>query len=107
MSWRVVYLNDLVKSEVEALSIEHRAKFRRIVELIAAKGLERVHEPYIKHVEDKLWEMRLSGRDGIARIIYVTASGRRIVLLHAFDKRTQKTPQRALDIARARARAVQ
>jgi phage-related protein len=107
VTWRVVYLNDLVRGEVESLSTEHRAKFRRIVELIAAKGLERVREPYVKHVEDKLWEMRLSGRDGIARIIYVTASGRRIVLLHAFEKKTQKTPQRALDIARSRAREVQ
>jgi phage-related protein len=106
LSWRVVYLNDLVRGEVEALSAEHRAKFRRIVELIAAKGLERVHEPYIKHVENKLWEMRLIGSDGIARVIYVTASGRRIVLLHAFVKKTQKTPRRALEIARERARQV-
>ena len=98
---------DVARSEVEALSLEHRAQFRRIVELIAAKGLERVHEPYIKHVEDKLWEMRLSGRDGIARVIYVTASGRRIVLLHVFEKKAQKTPRRALEIARARARTVQ
>jgi phage-related protein len=50
--------------------------------------------------------MRLSGRDGIARVIYVTASGRRIVLLHAFTKKTQKTPRRALEIARVRAKMV-
>jgi len=107
VDWRVVYLNDSVRVEVESLSVEHRAQFRRIVELIAAKGLERVHEPYIKHVEDKLWEMRLSGRGGIARVVYVTASGRRIVLLHAFEKKTRKTPRRALEIARARAKEVQ
>jgi hypothetical protein len=47
MEWRVVYLDDVVRREVEALSVDHRARFRRIVELIAAKGLERVHEPYI------------------------------------------------------------
>jgi phage-related protein len=51
--------------------------------------------------------MRLIGSDGIARIIYVTASGRRIVLLHAFVKKSQKTPARALEIARGRARHVQ
>ena len=81
-------------------------KFRHIVELIQSKGLDRVREPYVKHLEGKLWEMRLTGRDGIARAIYVTASGRRVVVLHAFVKKTQKTPQRALDIARTRARAV-
>jgi phage-related protein len=106
MEWRVVYFSPAVRNEVDALSIEHRAKFRRIVELIAAKGLERVREPYIKHLEGKLWEMRLIGSDGIARIIYVTASDRRIVLLHAFVKKTRRTPQRALDIARARAKEV-
>jgi phage-related protein len=106
MDWRIVYFNDLVRREVEALSVEHRAKFRRIAELIAAKGLERVHEPYIKHIGDKLWEMRLSDRGGIARIIYVTASNRRIVLLHAFEKKTRKTPQRALETAREQLKEV-
>jgi len=51
--------------------------------------------------------MRLIGRDGIGRIIYMTASGRRIVLLHAFVKKTRKTPVRAPEIARARAKEVQ
>jgi phage-related protein len=106
MEWTVVYLNDEVRREVEALSVDLRAKFRRIVELIRSKGLEQVREPYVKHLEDKLWEMRLIGRDNIARIIYVAASGRRIVLLHAFVKKAEKTPRRALEIARARAKEV-
>ena len=45
----------------------------------------------------------MKGRDGIARAIYVTAQGERVIVLHAFVKKTQKTPQRALQI-RARAR---
>jgi|SRR5882757_45125 len=61
---------------------------------------------YVKHLEDKLWEMRMVGRDGIARAIYVTASGQRIVVLHAFVKKTEKTPRRALETARARAKEV-
>jgi phage-related protein len=50
--------------------------------------------------------MRMVGRDGIARAIYVTASGQRIVVLHAFVKKTEKTPRRALETARARAKEV-
>jgi len=50
--------------------------------------------------------MRMKGRDGIARAIYVTAKGERVVVLHAFVKKTQKTPQRALEIARERAKEV-
>ncbi len=106
MPWVVVYLNDVVRAEVEALPVELRSKFRRIVELIESKGLERVREPYVKHLENKLWEMRLIGADNIARVIYVAARGRRVVVLHAFIKKTDKTPRRALAIARARAKEV-
>ena len=106
MDWTVVYLNDEVRAEVEALAVDLRGKFQRVVELIRSKGLEQVREPYIKHLEDKLWEMRLIGRDNIARVIYVAASGRRVVLLHAFIKKSDKTPRRALATARARAQEV-
>ncbi len=65
-----------------------------------------MHEPYVKHLEGKLWEMRMKGKDGIARAIYLTAKGERVVVLHAFVKKTQKTPPRALEIARERAKEV-
>jgi phage-related protein len=69
-------------------------------------GLERVREPYIKHLEGRLWEMRLRGRDGIARSLYVTASGRRVVILRTFVKKTQKTPRREIELALRRAKEV-
>jgi phage-related protein len=50
--------------------------------------------------------MRMKGRDGIARAIYVTAKGERGVVLHAFIQKTQKTSQRALELARERAKEV-
>jgi phage-related protein len=82
-----------------------RASFERIVRLVQAVGLERVHEPYIKHIEDRIWEMRLRGRDGIARALYVTAVGRPVVILRVFAK-TQKTPRREIELARQRAKEV-
>jgi phage-related protein len=48
----------------------------------------------------------MKGKDGIARAICITAQGERVVVLHAFVKKTQKTPQRALEIARERAKEV-
>jgi phage-related protein len=48
----------------------------------------------------------MKGKDGIARAIYVTAKGERVVVVHAFIKKTQKTPQGALDVARQRAKEV-
>ena len=62
--------------------------------------------PLVKHLEGKLWEIRLKGKDGIARAVYVTAGAERIVVVHAFTKKTQRTPARALDMARARAKEV-
>jgi phage-related protein len=50
--------------------------------------------------------MRLRGRDGIARALYVTATGRRVVILRVFTKKTQKTPRREIELARQRAKEV-
>ena len=52
-------------------------------------GLASLSEPHVKHLEGKLWELRLAGRDGIARALYVTAVGRRVVAVRAFVKKTQ------------------
>lgn len=72
--------------------------------MIRNYGLERVHEPHIKHLEGPLWEMRMKGKDGISRAVYVTAKGRRVVVLRVFLKKTQKTPRREIEIALERAR---
>ena len=53
-----------------------------------------------------LWELRVRAEGGIARGIYVTAAGRRVVVLHVFEKKSRKTPRRALATARERMRQV-
>ncbi len=75
MSWSVEFLDQDVQSLLDALPLDVRASFQRIVELIQNHGLERVHEPYVKHLEGPLWEMRMKGRSGISRAVYVTAVG--------------------------------
>jgi phage-related protein len=107
MSWTFVFVNSEVKAELDALSVDLRASFERIVTLVQSFGLERVHEPYIKHIEGRIWEMRLRGRDRIARALYLTASGRRVVILRVFVKKTQKTPRREIELARRRAQEVE
>lgn len=74
--------------------------------MIEQIGFEALPRASVKHLEDKLWELRITGRDGIARAIYVTAIGRRVVILRVFVKKTQKTPPRELAIARQRAKDV-
>lgn len=107
MTWTVGFLDETARVEVEVLPQSLRASFLRIVDLIEAEGLERMREPYVKHLEGKLWEMRLKGRDGIARSVYVTTTGKRVVVLRTFIKKTQKTPPRELKLARARAKEVE
>ena len=102
MNWRVEILNQTVMEEIDKLPNDMRAKLDRIVHMIEEFGLHKVREPYIKHLQDKLWEMRVKGRDGIARAIYVTVRDRRIVILHAFRKKTQKIPRGAIQTALSR-----
>lgn len=106
MVWQVELLDRRVERELDLFAPDIRQRFLRIVELIEKHGLAAMHEPHVKHLEGRLWEMRMRGKDGIARVIYVTATGERIVVVHAFTKKTQKIPLRALEIARVRIKEV-
>ncbi|WP_342359064.1 type II toxin-antitoxin system RelE/ParE family toxin [Terrarubrum flagellatum] len=106
MSWTVETLDEIVEAELAAWPKDMLARFRWIASLIATQGLERVREPHIKHLEDALWEMRLKGRDGISRALYVTARERRVVVVRVFIKKTPKTPRREIELALARAARV-
>jgi phage-related protein len=106
MAWIVEFLDEQVKAQLDAFPLDIRASFQRIVELIQGHGLERVREPYVKHLEGHLWEMRMKGRSGIVRAVYVTAVGKRVVVVHVFEKRTQKTPRREITTALKRAKEV-
>lgn len=106
MRWTVLFLNAAVVAEVEALPDDMRARLARFIKIIQETGLQALPRDSVKHLEDKLWEMRVTGRDGISRVIYLMASGRRIVILRAFVKKTQKTPRREIEIAQLRAKDV-
>ena len=106
MGWTVETANETVDAEVEALPEDMRSKLARIAELIEEKGLERMGEPHVKHIVGRLWEMRLQGRGGISRALYVTAVGRRVVIVRVFVKKTEKTPRREIDLALSRARSI-
>ncbi len=105
--WIVETLNAAVDAELEALPDDMLARFRRLVELIQNHGLENVRGPHAAHLEGSLWELRMKGRDGIARAIYVTARGKRIVVVRVFVKKTQKTPRHEIALARKRAEEVE
>lgn len=105
MRWIVTFWGAAL-AEFEALPADMRARFSSIVMLIEAHGLERMREPHVKHLEGPIWEIRLRGRNGISRALYVTASGRRVVVVRVFEKKTQKIPRKEIDIALERAKEV-
>ena len=106
MKWRVETLNETVDKELRALPADMRARFTRICQLIAAVGLDRVGAPHVRHLSGPLWEMRLSGRDGISRAIYVATQDMRLVVVRAFLKKTRRTPRREIELALRRAREI-
>ena len=99
----VEILNETVASEIAALPADMQARFIRLGERIRLVGLESVRGPHVRHLEGKLWEMRLSGRDGIARALYVTAIGQRVVIVRVFIKKTQAAPRSEIELALRRA----
>jgi phage-related protein len=104
--WQVEILNETVALEIEALPEDMQARFAQVSSIIAELGLHNVGAPYVKHLDGKLWEIRLTGRDGIARALYVTATGKRIVVVRAFTKKTQKTPRSEIELAKRRAQEI-
>jgi len=107
MRWAFQTLNAVVDEEIRALPADMQARFLRFAEIIQQAGLEALPRDAVKHLEGKLWELRMTGRDGISRAIYVTAAGRRVVVVRVFIKKSQKTPPREVEIARQRAKEVQ
>lgn len=106
MRWTVEIFNAVVSAEIAALPKDMSARLARLIKVIEEVGFESLPRESVKHLDGKLWELRMTGRDGISRAIYVTASGQRVVILRAFVKKTQQTPKRELDIARQRAKEV-
>ena len=105
MDWTVETVA-AVDGEIEALPVALRARLVRLLQAVENVGLDALPAPHVKHLEGKLWELRVRAEGGTARGIYVTAAGRRVVILHVFAKKSRKTPRRALETARRRMKEV-
>ncbi len=97
-TWTVT-LHPQAEAELLALPADMQARFLRIAEMLEEFGPQHVGLPHIRPLESKLWEMRMQGRDGIARAVYVAVHGRRLLVLHVFVKKTQTTPRSAIETA--------
>ena len=100
-----VQLPPAAEPELLALPTDMQARFLRIAELLESYGPQHVGMPHVRPIEGKLWEMRMQGRDGIARAIYAAMQGRTLLVLHVFLK-SQTTPRAAIEAARKRLEAL-
>ena len=98
MTWSVV-VHPKAVSEINDLPADMRAKLTRIIELIEQVGPFGLRGPHVKNIGGKLMEIRLTGKMGISRVVYVVLEERRVALLHPFIKKTQKTPALAIECA--------
>ena len=106
MNWAINFYSDRLESEIANMSPGFVARFIRYAERMELDGPD-LGMPHTKAMGDGLFELRLKAGEGIARVFYCTKVGRRIVMLHQFVKKTDKTPARELFIARTRMKEIQ
>ena len=93
-------------AEIESWPADVLADYARLVELLAEHGPS-LRLPHSRTFGGGLFELRPHGRSGIGRAFYCFMTGKRIVVLHAFIKKTQQTPERELKLARKRQKELQ
>ncbi|SRR6266571_1131065 len=103
--WKIVYYSEDVMRFVDNLPVGIRACYARITERMIVHG-PNLGMPYTRAMGEGLFEVRAHGREGIARVLYCTTVGHKIVMLHGFVKKTDKTPEKELKIATLRLRKV-
>ena len=91
MKWKIEYFNQHIQSWVNDMPVGIRATYARLTNLLQEFGID-LRLPHSRAMGDGLFELRLKGKEGIARLFYCTLIGRRIVILHGFIKKTQETP---------------
>lgn len=105
MDYTIAYYSEEVQEEILSLPDTLAARYIVLTRRMVALG-PNLGEPHTKAFGEGLFELRLKGAEGIARVFFCTLIGRRIVMLHSFVKKSNKTPRRELDIARGRSNEV-
>ena len=106
MNYSISYFHSRIKAEIESWPVGILADYARIVELLMEFG-PNLRMPHSRAMGGGLFELRPRGREGIARVFYCFVIGQRVVILHAFVKKTSATPEKELKIARKRMKEVQ
>jgi len=105
MSYTITYYNESVRADIDSLPLSLRVRYAALTDRMVVHGAN-LGEPHTEAFGGGLFELRLKGAEGIARVFYCTLVGRRIVMLHSFVKKSQKTPPNERRIAETRLKEV-
>jgi phage-related protein len=105
MEYRIEYHGEDVQEQILSLPDTLAARYVVLTRRMIVLG-PNLGEPHTKAWGEGLFELRLKGAEGIARVFFCTLVGRRIVMLHSFVKKSAKIPNHELEIARERLREI-
>lgn len=105
MDYTIDYYSDAVQEQILELPDTLAARYIVLTRRMIALG-PNIGEPHTKAFGDGLFELRLKGAEGIARVFFCTFVGKRIVMLHSFIKKSERTPTRELAVAVTRMKEI-
>lgn len=105
MDFNITYYSESVQEQIFELPDTLAARYIVLTRRMLAIG-PNLGEPHTKAMGGGLYELRLKGAEGIARVFYCTLIGKRIVMLHSFVKKTDRTPKRELEVAQSRLKEI-
>lgn len=105
MSYQILYYSEFLQTEILDLPQGLVGRYFALTDRMQLYGAN-IGLPHTKAFGEGLFELRLKSSEGIARVFYCTLIGQRIVMLHSFIKKSQKTPLRELRIAEKRMKEI-
>lgn len=105
MHWTITYYSDSVQEEILAMPAGFLGRYLRYSDRMEVYGPD-LGMPHTRAMGGGLFELRLKAAEGIARVFYCTVVGKKIVMLHQYIKKTDKTPSRELATARRRIKEI-
>ncbi len=105
MNWTITYYSESLQEEILAMPAGFLGRYLRYADRMEVYGPD-LGMPHTRAMGEGLFELRLKAAEGITRVFYCTLVGKKIVILHQFTKKTDKTPPRVLETARRRMKEI-
>lgn len=105
MTWQIKYYNENLEEEILNLPEGLLARYLRLTDLMLEFGAN-LGLPHTKPIDTGLFELRVKSKEGIVRVFFCTKIGKKIIMLHSFFKKSQKTPKKEIKTAKSRMKEV-